>query len=174
MGVVKESPIRNDTQEAACQICSVSGPSDPRFPRNPLLINIQHQIVWRASPPLVPAATRTFANICRFPLMRPKIPPRVSHGKAWMKQCSSQIRFPQWKKTPKEGNILMSHKEHFLPRAAFTKSVGPLRGWKGVKTTCQTYRWQRNTNKLVCFNICLILSGFFFYCQLSLKNTDCY
>lgn len=33
------------------------------------------------------------------------------------------------KKKPKEGNILMSYKEHFLPRAAFTKSVGPLRGW---------------------------------------------
>lgn len=35
MGVLKESPIRNDTQEAACQICSVSGPSDPFFPQKP-------------------------------------------------------------------------------------------------------------------------------------------
>lgn len=50
------------------------------------------------SPPPVPAATRTFANICRFPLMRPKIPPRVSHGKGWMKQRSSQIRFHSGKK----------------------------------------------------------------------------
>lgn len=51
MGVCKEKPVRNDMQQAALQICSVSEPSDHGFPRNPLLINIQHQSVWRASPP---------------------------------------------------------------------------------------------------------------------------
>lgn len=51
MGVCKENPIRKDMQEAALQIHSASEPSDHGFPRNPLLINIRHQRVWRASPP---------------------------------------------------------------------------------------------------------------------------
>ncbi len=51
MGVCKENPTRNDMQQATLQIRSASEPSDHGFPRNPLLINIQHQTVWRASPP---------------------------------------------------------------------------------------------------------------------------
>lgn len=43
----KKEPVLNDMQQAALQICSASEPSDHGFPRNPLLINIQHQSVWR-------------------------------------------------------------------------------------------------------------------------------
>lgn len=47
MGVCKEKAICDDVQQAALQICSARKPSDHGFPRNPLLINSQHQYVFK-------------------------------------------------------------------------------------------------------------------------------
>lgn len=158
MGEPKKNPIRNDTREAVRQVCSVSEPSDLCLPRKPSLINIQHWIVWRVSPLRGPAATR---SICKHLqqlrlLMRPKIPPRLSHGKGWMEP--NKVSIAVKKKCNGGDNILMSHKECFLPRATFKDSW---RVWnltrsfnekQHVKTRCG----QSRSNGLVCVNIYLI------------------
>lgn len=118
----------------------VSEPSDPGFPKKPTPDKYSTSECLKGKASLVSGATRVFANICRFPLMRPKILLCTSHGKGcaeiWMKQHSSQTRFPHVKMV--EGNILMSHKEHFVPRAALMKSQGLLRGWH----TKQELNWR--------------------------------
>lgn len=92
---------------------------------------------------LVSEAARIFANICRFRLMRPKIPLCSSHGKRLCRDRDDATFQPNEVSTEKvvECEILMSHKEGLSAQGGASEVTVALRGWhikQGLNVwTCQ-------------------------------------
>lgn len=80
---------------------------------------------------LVSGAARIFANICRFCLMRPKIPLCSSHGKRLCRDLDDATFQPNEVSTVQvvEADILMSHKEGLSAQRGAYEVTGALRAW---------------------------------------------